>query len=612
MTSRRMVWLVVAAIMGASLAACTDDAKDKVERTPGPPSYTSEGVVATHDSSVNGVVPADRRTTWNPGVTYGGGGIPNRTRVCASLSPGGGDDTPAIQAALDACPADQVVQLSAGTFNVNGEGLNLKKSGVTLRGAGPATPGTGAGGTRLIKADRETNQSSAVLYIGNNASQFASSTDLAADAVKGTNSLILKENPGLKVGEYVLIDHVTNNDPAMEWGEEHEGPGEGSRRWFIRQDRSLTQIMEIKAIDGNEVTFATPLHWTFRTVYQAQLSRYGEHDGGPVLPFVQWVGVEDIYFEGGSGGDYHGNVSLSTCAYCWVKNIESNKSIGTAVGLYGTYRSEIRDSYIHSSADPNPGGGGYLTGVNFGGADNLIENNIMWQGNKMIVMRASGGGNVVGYNYMEDGYGEGFKDIPEVGLNAAHYTTPHMELLEGNQSFNAVGESFWGNSVYITMFRNHLTGTRRDVGRIGLSDKSLRKVFMLDKHSYYYNAVANVLGEKEVALQEGQERFIYEATQADLDSPVVAMWVIGHNSEDPNEAINPRVAETTVRHGNFDFVTRNVVWADNLPKDLPPSLYLTKKPAFFGSNAWPWVRPEAGGITTGLPARERFDSIHGK
>ena len=41
-----------------------------------------------------------------------------------------------------------------------------------------------------------------------------------------------------------------------------------------------------------------------------------------------------------------------------------------------------------SLPDPEPGGGGDLCGINYLGADNLIENCIMWNGNKVIVMRA--------------------------------------------------------------------------------------------------------------------------------------------------------------------------------------------------------------------------------
>ena len=46
------------------------------------------------------------------------GGIPVGTTVCSALSPSGGDDGAPIQAAIDACPVGQVVQLTAGTFRL--------------------------------------------------------------------------------------------------------------------------------------------------------------------------------------------------------------------------------------------------------------------------------------------------------------------------------------------------------------------------------------------------------------------------------------------------------------------------------------------------------------
>src|SRR5262249_6327126 len=93
------------------------------------------------------------------------------------------------------------------------------------------------------------------------------------------------------------------------------------------------------------------------------------------------------------------------CAYCCVKNVEASWSLGTDIGFYSTFRSVLRNSFIHETPLPNPGGSGYLSGLNVGASDNLLENNIIWYGNKEIVMRATGGGNVVAYNYMGDSFG---------------------------------------------------------------------------------------------------------------------------------------------------------------------------------------------------------------
>ena len=40
---------------------------------------------------------------------------------------------------------------------------------------------------------------------------------------------------------------------------------------------------------------------------------------------------------------------------------------------------------------------------------------------------------------------------------------------------------------------------------------------------------------------------------------------------------------------------------------IPNSMYLTSKPAFFGSNPWPWVDPTTGTTYT-LPAKARYDA----
>src|SRR5262249_1074509 len=156
---------------------------------------------------------------------------------------------------------------------------------------------------------------------------------------------------------------------------------------------------------------------------------YGTYPGVRLSdPVLYRVGVEDLYV---FGGKVHGNVNVALCAYCWIKNIESHWSDGTSVGSNGTFRSVLRDSYIHETPNPNPGRRGSLVSLNWGASDNLIENNVMWSGNKNIVMRATGGGNVIAYNYMDDAYGAQYPNMPEAGLNAGHDTTPHMELLEG-------------------------------------------------------------------------------------------------------------------------------------------------------------------------------------
>ena len=311
-------------------------------------------------------------------------------------------------------------------------------------------------------------------------------------------------------------------------------------------------------------------------------------------------GIEDMTFT--LGGD--GNIVLEHAAYCWVKNVESNHTLGSSIGMGGCLRSVVRDSYIHTSDNPTPGGAGYLLAVDYGSADNLIENNINWSGNKVMVMRASGGGNVIGYNYMEDGYIDYAKNFVESGINASHMTTPHMELFEGNEAFNFDGDSTWGNSIYITGLRNHLTAIRRSLGGLGLTDIGNRKAIGSSPSHWWYNYLGNVLGLSGQTLFPGQTAFVYEWTG--VDDSTVPMWKLGDGGSAGQDAT---VVATALRHGNFDYVSNTVVWdpatADH---NLPASLYLTSKPAFFGNNPWPWVDPTGTTKLHTLPARARFDA----
>jgi hypothetical protein len=374
-------------------------------------------------------------------------------------------------------------------------------------------------------------------------------------------------------------------------------------------DRPLTQMLEVASASGNSVTFTTPLHIDFLTAYSAQLSRFGE--GSTLYPPVKYAGVEDLYVEKGRGGDSGGNIHFWGAAYSWAKNIESNLSYGTAVAFSSAFRCVLRDSYVHSSGNPNPGGEGYLVGLAWGSSDNLVENNVIWNGNKVIIMRATGGGNVVGYNYAQDAYGAGYPTFVETGLNAAHMTTAHHELFEGNEAFNFDSDSVWGNSVYVTVFRNNFTGRRVSKSPLQLSDQGSRRAIGLTKWSWHYSFIGNVLGAEGMSLVFPQSSFVYEAMTASAfgNFNAVPMWLLGYNTENFGEAPDTKVHSTVLRHGNFDYVTNSVKWATNLSQTLPDSLYLSAKPAFFGSNAWPWVNPTAQ--TTGdrirvLPAKQRF------
>jgi hypothetical protein len=271
------------------------------------------------------------------------------------------------------------------------------------------------------------------------------------------------------------------------------------------------------------------------------------------------------------------------------------------VALDTCFRCVLRDSYLHDTPLPFPGGAGYLLSLARYTADSLVENNIVTRGNKVMVMRASGGGNVVAYNYFDDGYIGHNPGWMETGLNASHLACPHSELFEGNLTFNIDGDDTWGGAVTNTFFRNHATGKRRS-----FPDLAGRRAIGLMYGHYDYSFVGNVLG------TAGQDPSPHAGfAEEDLwpwENDPVGLWRLGYTPLDWDARPDPRVVSTTFRHGNFDYVTAAVQWAEGWSRELPPSLYLKSKPAFFGALPWPWVDPASPGRVHRLPAKARFDA----
>ena len=582
--------------------------------------------------------PPDRVTTWNPGVP---GGVPPRSKVCASLSAaaygnGARDATAGIQAAIESCSAGQVVVLSAGTFTVNNGNFLLIDKGITLRGAGPgqttlqktdgAKPGVAATGPKP----------SPIVILGpsrwaNSNGGFASSTNLTVDAEKGANSITVASATGFKAGQTVLLDELSGaawqTDPCgrgqiwaasdfrVVWQLHHPAQptddplklparpdNQDAFGWFSRLDRPTAEIKQITSIAGNVISFSTPIHISYRSSHTAQLSGYN-------MSRVENAGIEDLKVIGGDNG----NVRFQWCDACWAKSVDNTMWHDEGFSVDFSFRVEIRDSYVHDAAWAQPGGGGYAISLSHGSSEVLVENSIVLRANKVMVARAAGAGSVFGYNYVDDGYINTSAGWIEVGLNGSHMVGSHHMLFEGNYGFNFDSDKTHGNAVYHTIFRNYLTGIRapfkNQLGGALIDDANQpkngpRRAAGAAAYSYWYTFVGNVLG------QPGKmSDWMYQATRSMLGAP--AIWLLGWDDWPPYP-IDPGVAATALRHGNYDYVTNTVVWDPKITDHaLPASLYLTQKPAFFNTGkgyTWPWVDPVGMTKVYVLPAKARYDA----
>ena len=309
--------------------------------TPGP-------TAARCPSAPNGIIPADRVTPWRPGIP---GGIPARTTSCATLDAatygnGAQDAGPAIQKAIDGCPADQVVTLGPGTFKTSVT-LNLTKS-VVLRGAGST-----AGGHPATTINR--SPAGVVIQIGRVSStstaDAGTGVDLTADAANGSTTLTLTSAAGLSAGDIVQIDQTDDasvlNSPPYDC------------TYFKRSaDRSIGQRIEIASINGNTLTLTSPLHWTFTKAQNAQVAPIKQ-------PITKYAGLEGVLLKGGNHPYDGGGVNVWNAAYSWIKDIETDTITGMHIVLSGTYRFVVRDSYFHHSGNYGFGTGCYGIVVRF-------------------------------------------------------------------------------------------------------------------------------------------------------------------------------------------------------------------------------------------------------
>ena len=617
---------------------------------------------------------------YPPGVTYNGG-IPARTTQCGpTLTPVGGDasDLTQIQNAINNCPAGQHVQLGNGVFVLNADqNLNIGYNGggtqnnITVRGVGPGPGGAipdnqssvpdvsvcGATPCTIIYKKNWATASNNIFAINYGTATLTSwlgkSINLASDGAQGATSVTLASAPpataGWAAGRLALLDVLTANcetgtniwpnATSPELFSNAFGPV-GSAPWFYfgRECRSLMQVVKIGGISGKVVTLDAPLSMDFTVASSAQLTPWCD-----TCTVTHGIGIEQMYLYGGGNGA--GNVSIDVCDGCWVKHIESHWANGPQVNFSSCYHCELRDSYIHELSEytsTTSGGGGYLLSVDQGTANSLVENNIIWNGDKVIVMRSSGGGNVVAYNYMDDAFDSADPVAQEAGANAGHFLGSHMELIEGNWSHKYSGDSWWGNALYITAFRNQFSGLRSAnswlatfVNRNGYPycDCTDRAAVTLQNYQWYHNIVGNILGFKgQVSTMYNGDvkgtKYVAHQTSMRYESNTevddytadsnITMYELGATQANAYFPADPTMYLKTNRQGNYDFVTNSQIWyssngghgttSTGSPLTLPNSLYLASKPAFFPSvDQWPWVVPSTGTTYT-LPAKARYDA----
>jgi hypothetical protein len=511
-------------------------------------------------------LPATRSVTWrgNVGVLND---IPLRTVIYTTLSPSGGNDTAAIQNAVNNCPTGQVVKLNAGTFSVSSP--VTVKSGVTLRGAGlgvTTIKGTsGMSGTYLIGM-YDTGLSEGTSY------------GITAGLSKGSTSITTSSPHGWSVGDLIVIDQLNNpsgNPPVT-------NVGVGTSSWDGRTgNRSLGQVSKVTAVTANTATLEIPLYWNYDATLAPLATKLNRT--------TKDAGIEDLTVDNSLSGstkqvDNGGTIEIRGTSNCWLLRVEVIGSWETMVRVNGAYRNTIRSCKLHEGIPALPSNGpqygtsrAYGFFINPYASANLFENNEIYHLVSPFIIGGAVSGNVISYNYMPDPYYTEANWIQvTIGFHGPH---PVMNLIEGNYSIGRIApDNYWGSSSHNTFFRNrnHLPS-----GKTGAPWN-----FDLQYHAQYYNLVGNVIG------TPGVEN-AYDLQNVNLYGQK-SIYRFGYTDDGDGTAAgnDPQVYATVLRHGNWDSVNNGALWNGVDDRTLPTSLYLSSKPDWWGSTAWPAIGPD--------------------
>jgi hypothetical protein len=261
--------------------------------------------------------------------------LPNVTALIpqsrwVSVSPGTGDDTALIQAAIDAVEAMTpdangwrgVVFLNAGEYQL-ATTITINASGVVLKGAGDSPTSTG---TRLRATDKRQYTLISATNSSTRSTVAGTTHDLTQKLVPaGARTFEVDSTSGLAVGHTVLVKRPSTANWIADIDMDQLGAASGDPAAYpwTAGSRDLSFDRTITRIDGNWITVDIPLPQTFEAVYGGgQIWRYTWSGR------LQQVGIEDIYGVSdysGSTDEDHGwyFITMRNVQNGWVRNITS-------------------------------------------------------------------------------------------------------------------------------------------------------------------------------------------------------------------------------------------------------------------------------------------------
>lgn len=530
---------------------------------------------------------AARLIDWSKaGVWYGGvKGIPNypvgitmqRTNPAAPYYVYGDDihdDTAAINAATAACPVGYAVYFPAGIYHYT---YAYIRSGVVIRGAGPGltTFKAMADNTYFVGSGLDAGVMDIIADSGAGPDAGNLSGPITSGYTKGSSTVVVSAAlaANLKTGDIVVIDQLNDGTLVNLHGSEGDcfhGFGTGLRAM------GETKMVESKA--GTSITFTRPLYFNYEAVYEPKLIRLAAN------PVVNG-GVENLTING-NGYSMDRSIYLLGAAYCWVTGVETRGQTGMGVQIsVGGIGNEVTRCYTHDPSSFASNNGYGVLAHNLA-TDNLVYDNITkWAKLAFAVGNAGGAGNVGAYNYCHStNHYQPWWALPALATHGCH---TYMNLFEGNIGPMVGLDYVHGSGSHNMIFRNWLNGLWNNP-----SLTSQMVCAIIENLNYYISFIGNTLGYSGMTGTYEYDPYV--------EHNVISIWSRG---------VDAAMRSSLIRHGNYDYITASTQWEVGIAGiEIPNSLYLPSKPAWFGAHDWPIAGPDVSGYQRDNPAKARWDA----
>lgn len=415
-------------------------------------------------SSLSGIS-RDRLPEWDAGVR---GGIPDVAVVTTLTADDLAGETAArIQAAIDNASTPGAVLLPSGDFTIR-EPIRLR-SGVVLRGAGAGKTILQADIGAMREFDPDDRPAMGALQIEGQRHSVA--VKLQSGYQKGSTTVKTHSAEAFAIGDWILI--FSENDPGLMYTQER-----WERDWA---QQLLAQIVRISKVEGNQVSFDTPLRLTLEPELNPRARK---------IEPIENAGIENITVIR-LDSLIDNIIGIEAAVNSWVRNCETIHATRSHIWINYSRFVTVEGNHTHRSQHFGGGGQGYGIVTGNVAVDCRIQDNILHQFRHSLMTKAGSNGNVFAYNYSFDRRREpaGSPLLCDISIHG-HYS--HNNLFEGNVVEHAVFADFWGpTGPQTTLFRNVVT----------------RKIELRD-HSHDAILIGNIIGKEGIETDGTSQRSI--------------------------------------------------------------------------------------------------------